>query len=116
MGGSSYLQSKGQKRLALRTASFTMAFKPCVTLALLMGIAAVTRGEECSDGECGSEENSLLALRTVSEHNESSDEASRRRKPPVHCRNPDGTKFNCAGGDRAVAAHVWARATSAARM
>merc|ERR1712226_537947 len=76
------------------------AFKPCVTLALLMGIAAVTRGEECSDGECGSEENSLLALRTVSEHNESSDEASRRRKPPVHCRNPDGTKFNCAGGDR----------------
>merc|ERR1712066_1198031 len=51
-------------------------------------------------GECGSEENSLLALRTVSEHNETSDEASRRRKPPVHCRNPDGTKFNCAGGDR----------------
>merc|ERR1712190_376717 len=64
------------------------------------GIAAVARGEECLDGECGSEENSLLALRTVSEHGESSDEASRRRKPPVHCRNPDGTKFNCAGGDR----------------
>merc|ERR1712060_981525 len=93
----------GQKRLALRTASLTMAFKPCVTLALLMGIAAVTRGEECSGGECGSEEIALLALRSVedrSTHNSSSDEASRRRKPPVHCRNNDGTKFSCAGGDR----------------
>merc|ERR1711972_930539 len=73
------------------------------TLALLMGIAAVTRGEECSGGECGSEEIALLALRSVedrSTHNSSSDEASRRRKPPVHCRNKDGTKFNCAGGDR----------------
>merc|ERR1712066_957463 len=62
-----------------------------------------TRGEECSGGECGSEEIALLALRSVedrSTHNSSSDEASRRRKPPVHCRNKDGTKFDCAGGDR----------------
>merc|ERR1712187_208154 len=74
-------------------------------------------GEECSDGECGSEDSSLLALmRTVSEHNATSDEATRRRKSPVTCRNPDGTKFKCAGGTGAVAAHVWARATSVARM
>merc|ERR1712127_130105 len=59
-------------------------------------MGAVVRGEEeCSvAGECGSEENSLLALRTAQ------NSTSRRRKPAVQCKNDDGTKFECAGGDR----------------
>merc|ERR1712087_598958 len=48
----------------------------------------------------GNEESSLLALRSVSEHNSSLEATSRRRKPPVTCTNDDGVQFSCAGGDR----------------
>lgn len=66
-----------------------------MTLALLVGSVAVARCEaECSAGECGSEENSLLALHSVQ------NSTSRRRKPPVQCVNDDGTVFQCAGGDK----------------
>jgi len=72
-----------------------MAIKPLVTLAFLMGGAVVARAEaECSAGDCNAEENSLLSVRSVQ------NATSRRRKPPVHCVNNDGTSFQCAGGDK----------------
>merc|ERR1712060_465036 len=75
--------------------AFKMAFAPLVALALVGA-----RGEsECPAGECDSEENTLLALRqNVSLHDDMSSD-TRRRLPPAHCKNPDGTPFNCAGGD-----------------
>jgi len=85
---------KSKKRLVV-FCIHTMAAKPFVTLALLVGSVAVARCEaECSAGECGNEENSLLALHSVQ------NSTSRRRKPPVQCVNDDGTVFQCAGGDK----------------
>merc|ERR1719433_1727105 len=64
-------------------------------LTLSLGSSVVVLGEDvCSaDGDCGSEETSLLALRGKE------DVESRRRKPPVSCWNQQGNHFQCAGGD-----------------
>jgi len=65
---------------------------------VLLGIgvsSVVALGEnECSaEGECSSEESSLLALRAQQ------DSETRRRLPPVQCTNREGNRFDCAGGD-----------------
>merc|ERR1719384_2915874 len=73
-----------------------MAFgRALAAIAVLLGSPVVALGgDECSaDGECGSEENSLLALRAQQ------DSETRRRLPPAHCVNRQGSRFNCAGGD-----------------
>merc|ERR1719464_1824613 len=72
-----------------------MALRQILALAVLLWSSLVALGgDECSaEGECGSEESSLLALRgeQISE--------TRRQLPPITCHNRDGAPFNCAGGD-----------------
>jgi len=72
-----------------------MAVGRVFAIAALFGSSAVALGEECSaDGECGSEESSLLSLRS------NQDSETRRRLPPSVCWNRHGNQFQCAGGDR----------------
>ena len=72
-----------------------MAFVRVLATAVLLGSSVMALGDaECSaDGECGSEESSLLALRAEQ------DLETRRRLPPITCINRQGNEFKCAGGN-----------------
>merc|ERR1712122_428868 len=80
---------------ANRTTILRMAFGRVFAVAMLLGSSVMALGDaECSaDGECGSEESSLLALRGEQ------DLETRRRLPPITCINKQGNKFKCAGGN-----------------
>merc|ERR1712129_458032 len=99
---------EGQARSA--TLAFEeMVYAPMVTLALLVVSAAVAQGEEeCSvAGECGGEENSLLALRRIPPRGVAS--------PRCSARMMTGPSSNALVETFVAAVPVWASMMSAAR-
>lgn len=76
-----------------------MVFVQVLTVALVGWSSGTAFGqEECSLGECGGEESSLLALHAA-KVNVSEESETRRRRPPTQCVNRHGDQFVCAGGD-----------------
>merc|ERR1712203_77616 len=81
--------------------SLKMAFKMVVAPIVALALLVVAQGDsECSDGECDNEASALLALRqnvTLHDHLSLTSD-TRRRLPPVHCKNSHGDSFPCQGG------------------